>query len=80
MSYQQIQASEIANYVYCRRAWHLRQMKGHASQNVRELADGRRHHQAHGRSLRKSFWAQRLAYALLFITVTFIAFQILMGL
>ncbi len=80
MSYKYIRASEIGNYVYCRRAWWLRRVKGYMPENVRELAVGQQYHQAHGRSLQQSFWARRLAYALLFITVAFITFQILMGL
>lgn len=80
MGYQYIQASEIGNYVYCRRAWWLRRAKGYAPQNVRELTAGQQYHQAHGRSLQQSFWARRLAYLLLFIAVAFVTFQILMGL
>ncbi len=80
MSYQRIQASEIANYVYCRRAWYLRRMEGFAPENVRELAYGRSHHQEHGRIVQQSFWLRRLAYALLFITVFVITFQLLKGL
>lgn len=80
MSYQRIQASEIANYVYCRRAWYLRRVKGFAPENVRELAHGRNHHETHGRSVKQAFWTRRLAYVLLFATVFFITFQILVGL
>jgi CRISPR/Cas system-associated exonuclease Cas4 (RecB family) len=80
MSYKRIRASEIATYVYCRRAWWLRQAQGYAPENVRELAAGRRYHEAHGRSVQKSFWLRRMAYVLLFVVVFFITFQILMGL
>ncbi len=79
MSYQRIQASEIANYVYCRRAWYLRRVEGYAPKNIRELEHGRNHHRAHGRSVQQAFWARRLAYVLLFATVFFITFQILVG-
>ncbi len=80
MSYKRIQASEISDYVYCRRSWWLRQVRGHAPQNTRELQTGRQFHREHGRSLQQSSWLRRLAYVLLFITVTFVTFQILMGL
>ena len=80
MSYQRIRASEIATYVYCRRAWWLRQVQGYAPENVRELATGQRYHEAHGRSAKQSFWLQRVAYVLLFVAVAFLTFQFLMGL
>jgi CRISPR/Cas system-associated exonuclease Cas4 (RecB family) len=79
MSYKRIQASEIGDYVYCRRSWWLRQAKGYAPQNMRELQAGQQFHQAHGRSLQQSSWLRRLAYVLLFVTVTYITFQILLG-
>lgn len=79
MSYQRIQASEISNYVYCRRAWWLRQTKGYVPQNVHELQGGQQFHQEHGRSVQQSSWLRRLAYVLLFVTVTYLTFQLLMG-
>ncbi|MCA9930488.1 MAG: hypothetical protein KC419_18520 [Anaerolineales bacterium] len=79
MSDKWVQASEIADYVYCRRSWWLKRVNGYSSQNVRELSSGTRFHQQHGRFLQRSIWAKRLAYALLFCTVAFITFQILMN-
>lgn len=55
-------------------------MRGYASQNVRELATGTRHHQQHGRMVQQSMWARTLAYILLFIIVAVVTFQYLMGL
>lgn len=57
-----IRASEIGEYLYCRRSWWLQRVQGLASQNVRELAEGTEYHQAHGRSVQKAMWAQRIAY------------------
>lgn len=79
MSYKWIRASEIADYVYCRRAWWLQCLRGFRSQNVRELNDGNQYHQQHGRLVQQSIWARRLAYVLLFIVVAVVTFQILMA-
>ncbi len=79
MSDKWIRASEINEYLYCRRAWWLRRVGGYASQNSRELAAGTAYHQAHGRIVRRATFSQRLAYALVFITVSFIIFTLLMG-
>jgi hypothetical protein len=79
MSDKWIRASEISNYVYCRRAWWMQRMQGYASQNVRELKSGSRYHRQHGNSWLRSVWGQRLAYLLLFVFVAFVTFQLLMG-
>jgi hypothetical protein len=44
-----VRASEIGEYVYCRRAWWLRHVQGHASANVRQLAAGAAAHARQGR-------------------------------
>jgi CRISPR/Cas system-associated exonuclease Cas4 (RecB family) len=80
MSYQWIRASEISDYLYCRRAWWLKRVRGQASQNEAALTTGTYHHQQHGRSVQRSIWSRRLAYAILFMAVALITFQILMGL
>jgi len=80
MSDRWIRASEISNYVYCRRAWWLQRIQGYASENVRELDAGRRYHQRHGRSLVGAIWTRRLAYILLFVFVAYVTFQFLMSL
>lgn len=79
MSYKWIKASEIGEYVYCSRAWHLRHQRGEAMGNVRELENGRFHHKKHGRTVQKSVWLERAAYALLFITIAAITFQLVGG-
>lgn len=80
MSYKQIQASDIATYVYCRRAWWRQRAEGHAPQNLRELMAGQQFHQQHGRSVQRALWTRRLAYALLFVVVALVTFQLLMSL
>jgi CRISPR/Cas system-associated exonuclease Cas4 (RecB family) len=79
MSDNWVKASEISSYVYCRRSWWLKRKQGATSQNVRELQVGNRHHQEHGRLVWQSLWARRVAYALLFLVVAFMTFQILLG-
>jgi CRISPR/Cas system-associated exonuclease Cas4 (RecB family) len=80
MSDQLIRASEIAEYVYCHRAWWLRRAAGYSSENVYELARGNVHHQGHGRLVQRSHWGQRLAIILLFIAVSLTVFAVLRGL
>ena len=52
-----IRASEIAEYVFCHRAWWLHQVQGETSANTRELAAGTARHARHG-------WQVSLASAL----------------
>lgn len=77
MSDKWIRASEINDYVYCRRAWWLRRVAGRAPQNKRELEWGRAYHQQHGRSLQRAAWSAYLVYALVFVTVSVLVFSIL---
>lgn len=77
MSDKWIRVSEIGDYVYCQRAWWLKRVRGHSSQNVRELAAGTAYHQQHGDMVRRSIWARRFAYAVLFIVVALLVFQIM---
>ena len=79
MSYKWVRASEISDYIYCRRSWWLKRVRGFASQNVRELSAGTEFHQQHGRAVQQSIWTRYLAYILLFIIVAVITFQLLMG-
>jgi hypothetical protein len=76
MSYRVIRASEIGEYVYCRRAWWLRRLQGVESANVRELAAGIAHHRGHGHAVRLALLARRVALMLLFLAVAFFAFWI----
>lgn len=77
MSYPWIRASEIGEYVYCRRAWWLRRVRGAASANIAQMQAGVRHHERHGRLVRHSIWAQRVAYVALFLAVAMLVYRLL---
>ena len=77
MSDYWIRASEISNYLYCRRSWWLQRQRGAASRNVRELQKGRRYHQRHGRTVWQAVWLRRLAYVVLFVLLAFVTFQLI---
>lgn len=64
-----IRASEIGEYLYCRRAWWLKHLHNVASANTRELAAGTAAHQRHGRGVWLAVWLQRAALALLALAV-----------
>ncbi len=55
-------ASEVAEFVYCQRAWWLHQVQGHAPQNLARLEQGTRAHEAYGRQVRGAAWVRRLAW------------------
>ncbi len=52
-----ITASELATFVYCRRAWWLRHVRGHAPANRAALRRGREAHSTHARRVD---WARRI--------------------
>lgn len=79
MSHKWTNASELAEYQYCRRAWWYKAVQGQQSANVRRLEFGRDFHSRHHRRVRRLPWLRGLAYALLFIAVAMIVFQIAIG-
>lgn len=58
-----IRASELGEFLYCRRAWWYR-LQGMSSANVQELAQGTTEHARHGRGLRGVAWQRALAFCL----------------
>lgn len=72
MSDEWIRASEIAEYVYCRRAWWLRRVGGRASRNLRQMAAGTAFHEAHGQLVQRARQARNLVYVLLALALAFI--------
>ena len=79
MSYKWINASELAEYAYCRRAWWLRHVRGLKSANVRRMESGTAYHRRHGRRVQGVPWLRRLAYALIFIAVFVLVFQLVLA-
>ncbi len=79
MSDHWIRASEIGDYLYCRRSWWLKRSRGIAAQNVRELQQGNRHHQQHGQKVQQSIVLRRAAYALIFVVVALVTFALMSG-
>jgi hypothetical protein len=58
-----IKASEIGEFLYCRRAWWYR-VQDAANANLPELLLGSREHARHGRSLRTATWLRLAAIVL----------------
>ena len=63
-----IRASDIGNYLYCRRAWWYRK-QGVESENQVELAAGTQLHQSHGRHVLASGLTRTLGMILLLVAI-----------
>jgi hypothetical protein len=74
MSYRIVRASEIGEYLYCRRAWWLHRVQGQPSYNVRRLTEGDSYHRSRQRSVIWAVWLQRAAISLIFVAVAVLAF------
>ena len=79
MSDRIIRASEIAEYVYCRRAWWLSRVAGYTPENVEELSAGSRYHQKHGSLVSRARYARGFAYVLVFLAVSIFVFLLVRG-
>jgi hypothetical protein len=60
-----IQASELAQYGFCRRAWWLRTVKNLSSANSLALAQGTQAHRSHADKVRAAFRWRYIGLALL---------------
>ena len=67
-----IRASEIGEYIYCRRAWRYHQ-EGYETENQAELAGGSQLHERHGRAVLLGGCLGILAYALLLAALALVA-------
>jgi len=79
MSEKWTNASELAEYLYCRRAWWYKNVRGLDSANIRRLQTGSRFHRQHGKRLRWLPWLRTLAYLLIFSAVAIVVFQLVTG-
>jgi CRISPR/Cas system-associated exonuclease Cas4 (RecB family) len=67
-----IRASDIGNYLYCRRAWWYRK-QGAASENQAELAAGTELHRQHGRKVLAASLLRNFALLLALIALVLLA-------
>jgi hypothetical protein len=79
MSQKWINASELGEYLYSRRAWWYKNVRGLKGANVRRMRSGRQFHAMHSRRVRRLPWVRGLAYALIFFAVLISVFQLLIG-
>lgn len=77
MSDPVIRASEIPEYVFCRRAWWLRRVAGRSGRNVQQLTAGTAFHEAHGRIVDQARKTRMMAYVLVALAVAVIVYGIL---
>jgi hypothetical protein len=62
-----LRASDIGQYMFCRRAWWLGSVQGYRPADDAALSAGARAHLAHGRRVAASRQWQRAGYALLLL-------------
>ncbi|MBC7263047.1 MAG: hypothetical protein H5T64_01675 [Chloroflexi bacterium] len=62
-----IRASELGRYDYCARSWWLERVRGYAPENIEDLQAGESAHLAHGETVIRYHFVQRLAYAILLL-------------
>ena len=76
---QVIRSSDIGNYLYCRRAWWYKNVRGLDSANVRRMHSGSKFHATHSRRVRRLPWLRGLAYTLIFFAILISVFQLVIG-
>ena len=69
-----IRASEIGNYLYCRRAWWYRK-QGIESENRAELAAGTDIHLQHGGRVMMAGLLRFLGYAMLLVALSVLVYE-----
>ena len=79
MSYRVIRASEIGEYLYCRRAWWLRRTKQIRPGNIQELVAGTEYHEQHGKLVTQGIWSRRLVLLFIFLAVTVLAYWLVLS-
>lgn len=79
MSHKWTNASELAEYLYCRRAWWYKNVRGLDSANIRRMETGSRYHTQHGSRVRRLPWLRGFAYVMIFAAVAVLVFQLVIG-
>lgn len=67
-----IRASEIGQWLYCRRAWWLAR-QGHENRNTAALKAGTRAHEQHARTVASAYRTRLIALALLILAILLLA-------
>ncbi|MDH3944355.1 MAG: hypothetical protein OEV06_09715 [Anaerolineae bacterium] len=73
-----VRASELATYVYCRRAWGY-QLQGKASENAEVMAQGWGGHNRHSRRVVTAGCVRYLAYGFLLSSILLFAVHMVNG-
>lgn len=68
-----LKASEIAEYVFCHRAWWLHRVVGYRSSNLAALQAGTAGHERHGEQVAAALHWRRLAYGALLLAALLLA-------
>jgi len=79
MSQKWTNASELAEYLYCRRAWWYKNVRGLDGANIRRMETGSKYHVQHGKRVRRLPWLRGFAYFLIFTAVAIVVFQFVTG-
>ena len=66
-----IRASEIGEYVFCRRAWWYHYIVGLASSNQDKMQAGTTKHVEHGQQVQRADMLKRAAFVLLAVAIFF---------
>ena len=66
-----LRASEIGEYVFCRRAWWLHRVQGLESANRAQMEAGTARHVRHGRAVQRADSFQRAAIILFAVALFF---------
>lgn len=79
MSYKWTNASELGEYLYCRRAWWYKNVRSLKSDNVQRMYSGSKFHASHSRRVRRLPWLRGIAYVLIFFALLISVFQLVVG-
>ena len=72
-----IRASEIGEYMYCRRSWWLKRVVGRESRNIVEMKHGEKFHLDHADKVDRTEWTRKIAYILIALALAVIVFSAL---